>query len=182
MTEPAFASLTAISNGSRKVSFSSLKPRCTGACCAASLNSGPRVLERRQQIALSPCNTFWEAVCARPPAGSSRRSLRFAQRTSRERPAPGPALLATDGTRLFPDLLCRALHQLRVPGRAVVERGREQRGVFAQQPHRALVEQRRNAKPRLFHHHALQTVSRARGFRVNDVGAERTGDLPDAQF
>lgn len=45
------------------------------------------------------------------------------------------------------------------------------------------MEQRRNAEPRLFHHHALQAIRGAHaGFRVNDVGAQRPRDLPDAQL
>ena len=45
------------------------------------------------------------------------------------------------------------------------------------------MEQGRNAESRLLHHHALQAVSGAHaGFRVNDMGTQRTGDLPDAQL
>ena len=45
------------------------------------------------------------------------------------------------------------------------------------------MEQRRYAETRLLHHHPLQAVSGAYpGFRINDMGPQRTGDLPDAQL
>ncbi|VAF89968.1 Uncharacterised protein [Enterobacter hormaechei] len=96
----------------------------------------------------------------------------------------GQPLLAPDGSGLFANLLRRALHQRRVPGRTVVQRRREQRCIFAQQPYQTLfMKQRRNAEPGLLHHHALQAVGGTHaGFCINNVRAERAGDLPDAQL
>ncbi len=45
------------------------------------------------------------------------------------------------------------------------------------------MEQRRNAEPRLFNHHALQAVCRAHaGFCIDDVRTQRARDLPNAQL
>ena len=54
ITDPACACFTAISNGSRKTSFSSRQPRCTGPWLRApSLHEWPgEVLQGREQIAL----------------------------------------------------------------------------------------------------------------------------------
>ncbi len=145
------------------------------------------MLERRQQIALIALQPFHVGGCHHPnqpgifPEGLFGSPPAHVAGHVQHRRKP---LLAANGARLFANLLCRALHQRRVPGRAVVQRRWEQGGVFAQQPHQALlVEQRRDAKTRLFHHHALQAVGRAHaGFRVNDVCTERARDLPDAQL
>ncbi len=93
-------------------------------------------------------------------------------------------LLTPDGSSLFADLLRCALYQRRIPGGTVVQRRREQRCIFAQQSHQTLLmKQRRNAEPGLLHHHALQTVGGSHaGFCINNVRAERSGDLPDTQL
>ena len=45
------------------------------------------------------------------------------------------------------------------------------------------MEQRRNTEARLFHHHALQTVSGTHAcFRINNMGAQWTRDLSHPQF
>ena len=92
------------------------------------------MLKRRQQIALIALQPF--DVCRRHHPHQPRI---FPEGLFGAAPAHvagnvqyrGQPLLAAHRARLFANLLCCTLHKFRVPGGTVIQRGREQRCVFA---------------------------------------------------